>query len=307
MTLLESAGDRVRWLARAVAPTGRNRPARYAAAPVTALLAAVALLTAGCSGNGDGTDASAATPSVTGTATAAPTTASATPSPLYPTNAKGCHPNGGWTTEQVVSWVRIGADVPAAGVDTSKDPVTIDESVEGYSGPLCETVTVQVEFWKLTYGSAGAGEYTTSATGAPPDYYFDMDSVKRTELRVDGRKEHLVKTPERLYAGDRSVCAGALVAVYVGRPLKSKELPEHISTESGGLNISGGDVKFRTERVAEYELSPPAAPHVCSPEGKPTADPYDVPDTTGVPDPLYPTPTFSFDVNDVLRSPSYGD
>ncbi|WP_328980339.1 hypothetical protein [Streptomyces canus] len=271
------------------------------------MLAAVALMTAGCSGDGHGTDASAATPSGTGTATAAPTTPSATPSPPYPTNAKGCHPNGEWTTEQATDWVRIAADAPDAGVDTSKDPVTIHESVEGYSGPLCETVTVQVEFWKLTYGSAGAGERTTSATEAPPDYYFDMDSVKRTELRVDGRKELLVKPPEKLYAGDRSVCVGALVAVYVGKPLKSKELPEQISTESGGLNIYGGDVEFRTERVAEYELSPPAAPHVCSPEGKPTADPNDVPDTTGVPDPLYPTPTFSFDVDDVLRSPSHGD
>lgn len=307
MTLLESAGDRVRWLVRAVTPTGGGRPARYAAAPVTALLAAVALLTAGCSGDRDGTDVSAATPSATGTATAAPTTPSATPSPPYPTNAKGCHPNGEWTTEQIMSWVRIAADAPAAGVDTSKDPVKIVESVAGYTGPLCETVTVQVEFWKLTYGSAGAGGYTPGATEAPPDYFFDMDSVKRTELRVDGRKEHLVKPPEKLYADDRSVCVGALVAVYVGRPLKSKELPEQISTESGGLNIAGGNVKFRTDRVAEYQLSPPAAPHVCSPEGKPTADPYDVPDTTGVPDPLYPTPTFSFDVNDVLRSPSYGD
>jgi len=50
--------------------------------------------------------------------------------------------------------------------------------------------------------------------------------------------------------------------VYVGRPLKSKELPERISPESGGFNIAGVDVEFRTERVAEYELSPPAAPHV---------------------------------------------
>ena len=100
---------------------------------------------------------------------------------------------------------------------------------------------------------------------------------------------------------------GALVAVYVGKPLKGKELPEQIGAESGGTNIYGGDVDFRTGRVAEYELSPPAAPQVCSPEGKPTADPYDVPDTTGVPDPLYPTPTFSFDLDDVLRSPSYGD
>jgi hypothetical protein len=30
--------------------------------------------------------------------------------------------------------------------------------VEGHAGPLCETVTVQVEFWKLTYGSAVADE-----------------------------------------------------------------------------------------------------------------------------------------------------
>jgi hypothetical protein len=103
-----------------------------------------------------------------------------------------------------------------------------------------------VEFWKLTYGSAGAGEHTTSATEAPPDYYFDMDSVL-------------------LYAGDRSVCVGALVAVYVGKPLKSKELPEQISTGSEGVSIGRGDVEFRTERVAEYELSPPAAPQACIP------------------------------------------
>ncbi|MCX5254648.1 hypothetical protein OOK27_10705 [Streptomyces canus] len=103
--------------------------------------AAVALLTPGCSGDGDGTDASAATP--------------------YPTNAKGCHPNGEWTTKQAMRWVRIAAGAPAAGVDTSKDSATIHESVEGYTGPLCETVTVQVEFWKLTYGSAGAGEGPT--------------------------------------------------------------------------------------------------------------------------------------------------
>lgn len=71
--------------------------------------------------------------------------------------------------------------------------------------------------------------------------------------------------------------------------------------------MSAADVRRR--HLRQLTRSPPAAPNVCSPEGKPTADPYDVPDTTGVPDPLYPTPTFSFDfdVNDVLRPPSYGD
>jgi hypothetical protein len=172
MTLLESAGDRVRWLARAVTPTGRNRPARYAAAPVT-------------------------------------------------------------------------ANAPAAGVDTSKDPVAIHESVGGYTGPLCETVTVQVEFWKLNYGSAGAGEHTTSATEAPPDYYFDMDSVL-------------------LYADDRSVCVGALVAVV------RRQTPQEQGTARADQHRVRGRQhrrrgRFRTERVAEYELSPPAAPQACIP------------------------------------------
>ncbi|MGX1480030.1 UNVERIFIED_CONTAM: hypothetical protein RKD50_008838 [Streptomyces canus] len=157
--------------------------------------------------------------------------------------------------------VRIAANAPAAGVDTSKDPVAIHESVGGYTGPLCETVTVQVEFWKLIYGSAGAGEHTTSATEAPPDHYFDMDSVKRTEQRVDGRKELHVKPPEKLYAGDRSVCAGALVAVYAGKPLKSKELPEQISSGAAGLQPRGQAHRRPVRRARHHGGARPAVPH----------------------------------------------
>jgi hypothetical protein len=162
-TLLESAGDRIRWLARAVTPTGRNRPARYAAAPVTTMLAA-------------------ATPSVTGT--------------------------------------------PQRGVD--------DGTGLAWRPPR-----------KLTYGSAGAGEHTTSATEAPPDYYFDMDSVL-------------------LYADDRSVCVGALVAVV------RRQTPQEQGTARADQHRVRGRQhrrrgRFRTERVAEYELSPPAAPQACIP------------------------------------------
>ncbi len=104
-------------------------------------------------------------------------------------------------------WVRIAADAPAAGVDTSKDPVTIDES-GGLHRPAGRNGHRSVEFSKLTYGSGGRRREHDQRHGGPADYYFDMDSVKRTELRVDGRKEHLVKPPERLYAGDRSCLRG---------------------------------------------------------------------------------------------------
>src|SRR3954468_10886380 len=180
MTLLESAGDRVRWLVRAATPTGRNRSARYAAAPVAALLAAVGLLTAG--GRGDerrhrpcgrhalrGRHCHRCPDHPVGHAL-----------PSLSDQRQGLPPQRGVDEEQAVGWVRIAADAPAAGVSTSKDPVTIDESVEGHAGPLCETVTVQVEFWKLTYGSAVADEETASGTGAPPGYHFGMDSLTRS-------------------------------------------------------------------------------------------------------------------------------
>ncbi|WP_328976277.1 hypothetical protein [Streptomyces canus] len=59
---------------------------------------------------------------------------------------------------------------------------------------------------------------------------------------------------------------------------------------------------FRSQRVADYEPSPPSAPQVCSPGGKPTADPADVPTpgsqpTDFSPTNLSPTPDHSFDMD----------
>ncbi|MEV6649797.1 hypothetical protein [Streptomyces sp. NPDC051219] len=264
----------------------------------SALLVASALLAAGCSG-GDG-GASAAEPPAA-TTTAAPVTPTESPSPPYPTAAKGCHPNRAWTPKEAVEWVRLEAEPPADNT-TAEKGVRIRRALPGYDGPLCEPVTIQVEFWRLTYGAAdGRPQRTPDPTEPPADYYFDMASVKRTQLRIDGRQEHLVPLPDKLYAADRSVCVGALVAVYVGKPLTVKELPEHIST--GGYI---DNVEFRSERVAEDEVLPPTAPQVCSPEGKPTADPAEVPTSPAVPDPLYPTGRPSFDFDDlILPSPDF--
>ncbi|MEV7340290.1 hypothetical protein [Streptomyces sp. NPDC093544] len=295
--LPESVKGGKRPLFRGPAPAERGRPARYGRAPGTALLVAVTLLTVGCSNT---SDVSASTPSSTDPVSGVPVPSSSPSpslSPLYPTNAAGCHPNAGWTPKEESAWLMLRAYTPDENWYDGPDTVRISAAVAGSSGPLCEPLTVQVEFWELTYGSA-AGQ--TSATGGAeqaPDYYFDMRSVQRTELRVDGRKEHLVEQPKKLYADDRSVCTGALLAIYSGKPLTSEELPENINT---GDNINPrGDVDFNADRVATYELSAPSAPHVCSPEGIPTADPSDVPFPSTVPDPLYPTPEFSFDFDDV--------
>ncbi|MDX6316258.1 MAG: hypothetical protein QOF44_5722 [Streptomyces sp.] len=282
-------GERIRAL------TARSRP----------LLAAIALLTAGCTSGGNDAGAShaaSATPSATGVADGAQAgpSASASPSPPYPTNAKGCHPTGNWTQKEAAAWVQLQDTVFHKAVDGIKDKVQFSKSLKGYDGPLCEPVTVQVQFWTITYGSATGAE-TTSATGSPPDYYFSMRSLKRTELRIDGREDHDVYMPKSFYAGDRSPCVGTLLAVYVGKPLTSKELPTDI--DFGDSYLATNSATFPTKRVADSELSPPSAPNVCDPNGKPTADPSatPAPGASTYPSfpykPYEPTPSFSLKLN----------
>lgn len=138
--------------------------------------------------------------------------------------------------------------------------------------------------------------------------------MKRVEVRADADRERRIALPESLYADDRSPCVGALLTVTVGKPLKSKELPKEV--EVGGTQDVWGTetVEFRSKRVADYELSEPSAPQVCSPDGRPTADPADVPppsaEPTGLyptdlyPTDLYPSPSYSWDLEDILRSPT---
>lgn len=255
------------------------------------LLVAVALLAAGCSGGGDD-DASAKASATSSTADASTTpspTAVVSPTPAYPTNAAGCHPDKEWTTAQAADWVKLmhlGYDTPAGA---AVNEVHLSKSLTGYDGPLCDPVTIQVQFWKITYGAAGEGRNATLPS-TTEQYNFDIQSLKRTELRLDGRKDHDVDPPKNYASAKASPCVGFLMAIYAGKPLTSKELPTDIST--GGAAYLGDTVTFPTERVADYQLIKPSAPNVCDSSGKPTADPS----ATAFPSSPYwvsPTPSYS--------------
>ena len=260
------------------------------------------LFTGGCSGD-NGTSL-AGEPSASATEVSESPTPSLTPP--YPTGASGCHSNKGWTTEESMEWVQRVVNTPKENYDGDGLKVV---SLPGYNGPLCQKITVQVEFWKLVYGVANRADGKRLSDGARPDYYFDIRRVKRIELHVDASAEQKIALPTSLYATDRSPCVGALVSVAVGKPLKSKELPKEVQV-GGSEDISGrATVDFRSKRVADYELSEPSAPQVCSPDGKPTADPADVPTPGSQPTDLYPTdlypsPDYSYDLGDILRSPT---
>ena len=233
---------------------------------------------------------------------------SPTPSltPPYPTGASGCHDNKGWSAEEFRDWVRLVVDTPKEnyGGDGLRAA-----SLLGYNGPHCRKITVQVEFWKLVYGVANGADGERLSDGTRPDCPFDVRRAKRAELHADASVEQKIALPASLCAPDRSPCGGALLSITVGKPLTSKELPKEVEA-GGGEGLWGrATADFRSQWVAGHELSQPLAPQVCSSDGKPTADPADVP-TPGSqptdlwPTDLYPTPDHSFDIDDVLRSPA---
>ncbi|WP_146067834.1 hypothetical protein [Streptomyces sp. Ru72] len=283
----------------------RSRRGARGGRPAAGLLAALVLLLTGCSGGGADTGDTAAGPSVsaatsvTGAPAPAATAPSASPTPPYPTGSAGCHPGDGWTQKETADWVRLESETPDTFTPAAGS-VRLRTSLLGYDGPLCAPVTVQVQFWKLTYGSTGKRDVVPRPTESGPDYYFSMRSLGRTQVRFDGTAEKSVPVPKSLYDDNRTVCEGALLAVYVGKPLLDRELPKEIRI-GGSLSdydpLLGDHVPFRTERIAEQQLSPPTAPQVCGPDGTPTADPSRTP---GLTDPLDPTDRPSFDLGDLM-------
>ncbi|WP_234021733.1 hypothetical protein [Streptomyces sp. 351MFTsu5.1] len=275
--------------------------------PVASVLAVAVLFTGGCS-SAQGTSLSGE-PSESATEVSESPSPSPTPSPPppYPTGASGCHDNRGWTTEESKDWVEQVVYTPREDYGDKELAVV---SLPGYNGPLCRKITVQVEFWKLVYGVADGVDGERLSNGLRPSYYFDIRRVKRVELHTDAGADRTIALPASLYAADRSPCEGALLSVTVGKPLTSKELPKEV--EIGGEQDFSGRTKvdFRSQRVADYELSEPSAPQVCSPDGRPTADPADVPAPGSQPTDLYPTelyptdlypaPESSFDLGDVF-------
>ncbi|WP_234354692.1 hypothetical protein [Streptomyces sp. NRRL WC-3618] len=278
--------------------------ANRSALPAVAALTVAVLFAGGCS-SGDDTSLSG-DPSESATGVSESPTPSPTPSltPAYPTGASGCHSNQGWTTEESTEWVRRYVDTPEDNYQGGGLRVV---SLPGYNGPLCRKITVQIEFWKLVYGVANGDDGNRLSDGRKPDYYFDISRVKRVELHVDGSVDQTIALPTSLYATDRSPCVGTLVSVTVGKPLTSRELPKEVGVS--GSSLQRDTVDFRSKRVADHELTEPSAPQVCSPDGKPTADPADVPapgsqPTRLLPTDLYPSPDYSFDIDDILRSPT---
>ncbi|MER5182780.1 hypothetical protein ABT009_31255 [Streptomyces sp. NPDC002896] len=184
---------------------------------LTSLAAALALLTAGCSGTADGAERS---------------------------GAGGCRENGDRTAKEQARWLRQTVSFP--GGTTRQGAVALTGSRDAADDvPLCAPVTVRVEFWKLTLTTAGT----------------DVASVQRTRLRTDGRRDHSLSLPPTLSARQRDVCTGVLIAAYVGKPLTEAELPEDI----GRAALAGSaEIAFRSDRVAAYELLPPADPGACA-------------------------------------------
>ncbi|WP_327317987.1 hypothetical protein [Streptomyces sp. NBC_01235] len=154
------------------------------------LVAAVALLTAGCSATADGTEAA------------------------------GCRETDGWSLREQARWLRSTVSFPGAtageGADESaadKDAaVVIRSRGTNDGGPLCEPIRVQVEFWELTA--------TTTGT--------DMTSVLRYRLVTDGSEDRAIGFPPGLSAAERDACTGVLMAAYPGARLTEAELPEDI-------------------------------------------------------------------------------
>ncbi|MFE9438848.1 hypothetical protein ACFYO2_07560 [Streptomyces sp. NPDC006602] len=170
---------------------------------LTSLVAALALLTAGCSETADGAE------------------------------AVGCRENDGWSAKQQAQWLRPTASFPEATAAEKAGESAADEDAAvvihprdtADGGQLCEPVTVQVEFWELTATTAGT----------------DMTSVLRYQLATDGTEDRAIGLPPGLSAKERGACTGVLMAVYAGARLTEAELPKEIdhltSTATTGVEF----------------------------------------------------------------------
>jgi hypothetical protein len=217
--------------------------ARVTAAAVGLL----ALLACGaCSDTGTATSGHPANP--------APTTASPTPLPSlsFPRVAEGCEPDDGWSTERQSDWARVHVKPSTGDFVVTLVETTYQMQQFGYNRPLCTAFPIQVEYWKVTFTDV------PDAPGTTVDRYsFTLASVARTQLVVDGRKEQTVRPPAGFETGP---CVGLLEAVYAGGPLQEAELPDRITNQT---SLVSGDVRFRSDRIANQNYLKPDAPKGC--------------------------------------------
>ncbi|MFF7240091.1 hypothetical protein [Streptomyces collinus] len=242
-----------------------NRPYGSARGLLAAVLAAAGVLTAGCAGGGDDTAAPSPDPTATATATAAapsPVASPASPSPVYPTGPGGCHRDRGWSDTKAAAWVNFTQLGTPTWTDGKWGHVRFDRSTVGFDGPLCDPVTVQVQYWKVTYRAP-------ADSSAPDDgtqhYDFTTASLARTQVRIDGRSVHDVYAPKSVASAAKNPCVGYMWAIYAGGPLYGHEMPTDITT--GG--VIGQSISFPSKRVADSQLAPPSAPQLCDSAGRP--------------------------------------
>jgi hypothetical protein len=260
---------------------------------------AVCLLAAGCSGGGSHADDRAAGlesptgPGTSGSRTPTPAVHT-TPAPPYPTGAAGCHQNRGWSAERAAEWVQFGQITSRTTSEPRWGHVRFDKSHPGFDGPLCQPVTVQVQYWKITYRAA---DDDPAGTEDAADYSFALTPLQRTQVRVDGRTVRDVHAPKSTGSGKPGPCVGYLAAIYTGSgPLGPKELPTEIQT--GGL--VGQSVSFPTKRVADSRLQEPSAPQTCDRSGHPVSIPRyptGASGLPGLPDLMHPTTLPPFSLN----------
>jgi len=204
----------------------RKTPARRAVP-----LCVLALALTGCGDQERTTVAgqtSQVSPAPTST-TAPPTLTPTTPTPTTPTakpTTPPCNQNKGWSSGETLKWVKS-----MVKIDNNSD---IALGLYSTAGTVCKAIPVQVEFWQVGLSDAGKT--------------FDMKSVLRKQVALDGRRVITVQTPANLKQDD---CSGTITAVYVGKPLRTAELPQQMDIYN---QAAGADVKFRSNRIA-YQIA----------------------------------------------------
>ncbi|WP_055715468.1 hypothetical protein [Streptomyces torulosus] len=198
-----------------------SRP-QLAHGSLTSLAAALTLLTTGCAGKADGARADGDT----------------------------CRADGGWSAEKQARWLRPAVSFPDGAA--TEDAAVVIGSPTGE--PLCEPITVQVQFWEATATTAGT----------------DLRSVRRVRMTADGSRPRTILFPAGLSPTERDGCTGVLMAAYPGVPLKQTELPTAAARLTPASTTA--DTAFGTSRVAARHLLPPTK--ACGASGGPTPNPW---------------------------------
>jgi hypothetical protein len=180
-------------------------------------LLVLALVLAGC-----GKQERGAVAGPVGATESTPTAPVSLPSLTTPA-APVCASTKGWTSADVGEWAQdlIRTDAPNK-ITFRSDSVADD---------LCQAVKIQVEFWRVDFKTF------TQTT-------YEMTSVLRKQVSLDGKKEVTVAAPKGFARG---ACRGTILAAYPGKPMSDTELPDSIS--ASGYSGKSEHFFLKSDRV----------------------------------------------------------